>query len=91
MWSYAIASPAKVPDLSPAEAKTSGSIRNVLGYNLEAIGTSAVLRLKSAMNRGGTSKNIYMTEVKAEKRPSRAGGRLELEPQLQLQHFTQRV
>ena len=47
-------------------SETSGSIRNVLGYNLEAIGTSAVLRLKSAMNRGGTIENIYMTEVKAE-------------------------
>lgn len=47
-------------------SETSGSIRNVLGYNLKAIGTSAVLRLKSAMNRGGTIENIYMTHVTAE-------------------------
>ena len=47
-------------------SETSGSIRNILGYNLQAVGTSAVLRLKSAMNRGGTIENIYMTDVKAE-------------------------
>lgn len=47
-------------------SETSGSIRNILGYNLQAVGTSAVLRLKSTMNRGGTIENIYMTDVKAE-------------------------
>lgn len=46
-------------------SETSGSIRNILGYDLEAVGTSAVLRLKSAMNRGGTIENIYMTRVEA--------------------------
>lgn len=35
-------------------SETSGCIRNVLGYNLQAYGTSSTLRLKSAMNRGGT-------------------------------------
>lgn len=47
-------------------SETSGSIRNILAYDLEAIGTSAVLRLKSAMNRGGVIENIYMTRVEAE-------------------------
>lgn len=46
-------------------SETSGSIRNILGYDLEAVGTSAVLRLKSAMNRGGTVENIFMTRVTA--------------------------
>lgn len=46
-------------------SETSGGIRNVLGYDLEAVGTATVLRLKSAMNRGGTIENIYMTRVKA--------------------------
>mgnify|MGYP000797027447 CR=1 FL=1 len=47
-------------------SETSGSIRNVLGYDLKAVGTYTVLRLKSAMNRGGTIENIYMTRVSAE-------------------------
>ena len=47
-------------------SETSGGIRNVLGYDLKAIGTSAVLRLKSAMNRGGTIENVYMTRVEAD-------------------------
>lgn len=47
-------------------SETSGSIRNVLGYDLKAFGTSAVLRLKSAMNRGGVIENIYMTRVEAD-------------------------
>ena len=47
-------------------SETSGGIRNVLGYDLKALGTSAVLRLKSAMNRGGTIENIYMTRVEAD-------------------------
>lgn len=46
-------------------SETSGSIRNILGYNLDAEGTSTVLRLKSAMNRGGTVENIYMTRINA--------------------------
>lgn len=47
-------------------SETSGSIRNILGYDLKAVGTSAVLRLKSAMNRGGTVENIYMTRIEAD-------------------------
>ncbi len=47
-------------------SETSGSIRNVLGYNLKAYGTSSVIRLKSAMNRGGIVENIYMTQVEAD-------------------------
>ncbi|MDR0939006.1 MAG: glycoside hydrolase family 28 protein [Mediterranea sp.] len=47
-------------------SETSGGIRNILGHDLQAIGTSTVLRLKSAMNRGGVTENIYMTRVKAE-------------------------
>ncbi len=47
-------------------SETSGGIRNVLAYDLKAFGTAAVLRLKSAMNRGGTVENIYMTRVEAD-------------------------
>lgn len=48
-------------------SETSGGIRNILGYNLKAYGTSSVIRLKSAMTRGGIVENIYMTDVEAEK------------------------
>ncbi|MDL2309630.1 glycoside hydrolase family 28 protein [Parabacteroides sp. OttesenSCG-928-B22] len=47
-------------------SETSGSIRHILGHNLKAYGTSSVIRLKSAMNRGGTVEYIYMTDVEAE-------------------------
>lgn len=47
-------------------SETSGSIRNVLGYDLKANGTAAVLRIKSAMNRGGTVENIFMTNVEVD-------------------------
>ncbi len=47
-------------------SETSGSIRNILGYQLKAFGTSAALRLKSAMNRGGTVENIYMTQIEVD-------------------------
>jgi hypothetical protein len=47
-------------------SETSGGIRNVVGYNLKAYGTSNLLRIKSALNRGGVVENIYMTEVKAD-------------------------
>ncbi len=47
-------------------SETSGGIRNVLGYNLKAYGTSSALRLKSAMNRGGMIENIYMTRVETD-------------------------
>lgn len=47
-------------------SETSGGIRNILGHDLTAQGTWAVLRLKSAMNRGGIIENIYLTRVKAD-------------------------
>lgn len=47
-------------------SETSGSIRHILGYNLKARGTSNVLRLKSAMNRGGVVENIYLSQVQAD-------------------------
>lgn len=47
-------------------SETSGGIRNVLGYNLQAYGTSAALRIKSALNRGGLVENIFMTDVVAD-------------------------
>lgn len=47
-------------------SETSGGIRNVLGYNLKAQGTSATLRIKSALNRGGFVENIFMTDVVAD-------------------------
>ena len=68
-------------------SETSGSIRNVLGYNLEAIGTYTVLRPKSAMNRGGTIENILYDPCQSRKCPSGIGGGFKLEPELQLQHL----
>ncbi|MGL5272787.1 MAG: glycoside hydrolase family 28 protein [Phocaeicola sp.] len=47
-------------------SETSGSIRNVLAYSLQAYGTQTTLRLKSALNRGGIVEDIYMTDVVAE-------------------------
>lgn len=47
-------------------SETSGSIRNVLAYDLKACGTGAALRMKSSMNRGGTVENIYVTRVEAD-------------------------
>ena len=47
-------------------SETSGGIRNVLAYDLESKGTKTMLRLKSAINRGGTIENIYVTRCKGE-------------------------
>ncbi|NDV82148.1 glycoside hydrolase family 28 protein [Bacteroides sp. 51] len=47
-------------------SETSGGIRNILGYNLRAYGTSAALRIKSALNRGGFVENVFMTDVVAD-------------------------
>lgn len=47
-------------------SETSGGIRHILGYDLEAYGTSSVLRVKSALNRGGVVEDIFMTDVKAD-------------------------
>lgn len=46
-------------------SETSGGIRNILGYNCKAIGTSTVLRFKSALNRGGVVENIYVSDIDA--------------------------
>lgn len=46
-------------------SETSGCIRNVLGHDLEAHGTASVLRLKSALTRGGVIENIYMNRIRA--------------------------
>ena len=54
-------------------SETSGDIRYVLGYNLQAYGTSSTLRLKSALNRGGTVEYIYMTDVVCRWRTKCAG------------------
>jgi len=44
-------------------SETSGGIRNVLAYNIKAIGTSVCLRFKSALTRGGTVENIYLRDI----------------------------
>lgn len=44
-------------------SETSGSIRNVLAYNIKAFGTSVGLRFKSALVRGGTVENIYLRDI----------------------------
>ena len=47
-------------------SETSGGIRNIVGYNLKANGTSNLLRIKSALNRGGVVEKIYVTDVVAD-------------------------
>jgi polygalacturonase len=44
-------------------SETSGSIRNVLAYNLIANGTSNCINFKSAITRGGTVENIYVHDI----------------------------
>ena len=46
-------------------SETSGGIRYVLADGLKAEGTNVVIRLKSAMNRGGTTEHIYVRNVEA--------------------------
>lgn len=48
-------------------SETSGGISNILGYNLKSIGTAAAIRFKSAMNRGGYIRNVYFSDIEAEK------------------------
>nr|WP_319399826.1 glycosyl hydrolase family 28 protein [uncultured Carboxylicivirga sp.] len=48
-------------------SETSGSIRNVVAYNLKAENTIFGLRFKSAMNRGGTVENIYLSNIEMNK------------------------
>ncbi len=47
-------------------SETSGGIRHVVGYNLKAHGTSNLLRIKSALNRGGVVEDVYVTDVAAD-------------------------
>lgn len=47
-------------------SETSGGIYNVLAYDMKAYGTSAAMRLKSALNRGGYVNRIYMTRVEVQ-------------------------
>ncbi len=44
-------------------SETSGSIRNVLAYNLIANGTTNCINFKSAVTRGGTVENIYVRDI----------------------------
>lgn len=46
-------------------SETSGGIRYVLADGLKAEGTNVVIRLKSALNRGGTTEHIYVRNVEA--------------------------
>lgn len=44
-------------------SETSGSIRNIVAYNLKGIGTKYGLRFKSTMQRGGVIENIYLSNI----------------------------
>lgn len=44
-------------------SETSGSIRNVLAYNLIAYSTTNCINFKSAITRGGTVENIYVHTI----------------------------
>ncbi len=44
-------------------SETSGSIRNVLAYNLTANGTTNCINFKSAITRGGTVENIFVHDI----------------------------
>ena len=50
-------------------SETAGGIRYIYCVNSKAIGTSATLRIKSAMNRGGTVEHIYMDNVETYRTP----------------------
>lgn len=45
-------------------SETSGSIRNVVSYDMTAIGTKVGLRFKSALNRGGIVEDIWLANIK---------------------------
>ncbi len=47
-------------------SETSGGIRYILAEGLRAKGTNVAIRLKSAMNRGGTTEHIYIRNVELE-------------------------
>ena len=48
-------------------SETSGGMRNIEVYGLEAIGTNIGIRFKSAKVRGGLIENIYFHDIKMEK------------------------
>lgn len=48
-------------------SETSGHIRNIVCYNMTAEGTSAGLRFKSALNRGGSVENIWLANIEMKK------------------------
>lgn len=45
-------------------SETSGGIRNIVSYNMTALGTKVGLRFKSALNRGGVVEDIYLANIK---------------------------
>lgn len=47
-------------------SETSGGIANILCYSLKSFGTSAAIRFKSAMNRGGYIRNVYFSDIEAQ-------------------------
>lgn len=47
-------------------SETSGGIRHILAHDLQAAGTSTVLRIKSAMTRGGSVEDICISNVTAD-------------------------
>lgn len=47
-------------------SETSGGIRYILAEGLKAKGTNVAIRLKSAMNRGGTTEHVYIKNVELE-------------------------
>ena len=47
-------------------SETSGGIRYILAEGLKAKGTNVAIRLKSAMNRGGTTEHIYIRDIELE-------------------------
>lgn len=44
-------------------SETSGSIRNIVAYNMKGIGTKYGLRFKSTRQRGGIIENIYLANI----------------------------
>ncbi len=48
-------------------SETSGGMRNIEVYGLEAIGTNIGIRFKSAKVRGGLIENVYFHDIKMEK------------------------
>jgi len=45
-------------------SETSGGIRNIVSYDMTALGTKVGLRFKSALNRGGVVEDIWLSNIK---------------------------